>query len=40
MRSPVLLMAEDDAADAFLMERALTRAKSRFRLVRVSTATN
>lgn len=36
MSSPVLLVAEDDATDALLLERALRRAKSPFRMVRVS----
>jgi CheY-like chemotaxis protein len=36
MPSPVLLVAEDDESDALLLERALRRAKSRFRMVRVA----
>ncbi len=35
MTTPVLLVAEDDATDALLLERALRRAKSVFRMVRV-----
>ena len=35
MTTPVLLVAEDDAADAFLMRRALARANSPFRMIRV-----
>ncbi|MET0262502.1 MAG: response regulator [Rariglobus sp.] len=36
MTSNILLVAEDDAVDALLLERALRRAGSLFRMVRVS----
>jgi CheY-like chemotaxis protein len=36
MTSPVLLVAEDDASDALLLERALRRANSPFRMLRVA----